>query len=231
MSLLVEDLDRDIVSYIENPNDFRNLLVVNKYFKELVFDDDFFKEWKLLKSKRMSSIFVSNFLRACELGCFKICKYLYHKETSCINDGINDSEAFTLACTNGNMSLIRWIFQLKGGISASTLFQIFIRACCDGNVELAKFIYQLTVDLNIKKDTVSFLFGISCKDGGFELAKWLHQTYKELDIHVNNDFAFKWSFKKGHTYITEWLFELNKEYFYRSSNKEIAEILKTILNE
>lgn len=236
-SLLLEDLDKVIIQHIETPDDFRNLLTVNEYFKKLVFDDDFFKEWKRLfceartrfEAEGISLKKSTIFLLVCKLGCFKICKYLYHKEVSYINKNAFNDDAFSLACVSGNMSLIKWLFQKKEEISTGTLLSTFRFSCRTGNLELAKFIHQS--NLNFQQNDISFLFATCCSFGIFKLIKWLYQSYKEINVHINNNFAFRWSFKKGHIHITKWLFELKKDSFYKSSDKEIAEIIKTIEKE
>ena len=110
MHLVSKDVDLIIAEYIECPNDFRNLLLVNKYCNKLVYDNLLFKEWKCLFSKGKIS-----FINACKHGCLEICKYLFIKDKVDIH--AENDWAFSSSCGNGHLEVAKWLYQLDGKIN------------------------------------------------------------------------------------------------------------------
>ena len=49
-----------------------------------------------------------------------------------------------------------------------------------------------------------------CELGDLEIAKWMIHTdnHNEIDIHTNDDYAFKYACKKGHLELAKWLISL-----------------------
>ena len=78
---------------------------------------------------------------------------------------------------------------------------------------------------------------MSCNNNNLEVAKWLWSLNQNINIHANNEFAFKLSCEDRHIKVVKWLWSLshnidihaNNEYAFRwscnNSNLEVAKWL------
>ena len=62
-------------------------------------------------------------------------------------------------------------------------------------------------------------FNEACQNGNLKLAKELYETNK-IDIHFNNESAFKWSCRYGQIEIAKWLLTLDGKIDIHSNNDE-----------
>ena len=52
---------------------------------------------------------------------------------------------------------------------------------------------------------------ICCETGDLELLKILY-TFPNIDVHTNNDYAFRLSCSNGHLYVAQWLCSIEPSY-------------------
>ena len=146
MHLVFKDIDSIIAEHIECSNDFRNLLLVNKYCNKLVYDNPLFKEWKFLFSKGKI-----NFVNACKYGCLEICKYLLIKD----NIHIDNNYTFRPSYNNDNLEEPKWLRQLEGNIDiCHYINELFIWSRGNGNIEMIKWLFQLTFICQLRNSKV-----------------------------------------------------------------------------
>ena len=74
----------------------------------------------------------------------------------------------------------------------------------DTNIELFE-----TVKNNLDHDKIQSLFIESCKRGALMIAKELLKSNFNIDIHSNNEEAFRFACVQGHLEIAQWLWQLD----------------------
>ena len=75
----------------------------------------------------------------------------------------------------------------------------------DHNIELFELIKS-----NLDKNKIQLLFTESCKKGQLLIIKWLWQLEQNINIHANDEFAFRLACEKGHLEVIKWLWQLDQ---------------------
>jgi hypothetical protein len=110
--------------------------------------------------------------------------------------------------------LAKWLYNYSlsnqnGKININILEDwAFVFACNFGHIEVAKWLYSLG---GISISSINRAFCYSCEDGKLEVAKWLFDLDKQINIHADNDYAFKMACMNGHINVSKWLYSLNNK--------------------
>lgn len=124
-----------------------------------------------------------------------------------------DNDKITIAIKNKPDKLIDFI---KNNIN-----NIFGQACKQNNKRIAEWLYDLKKELIPDNNTVdilengNILFCIVCANGYKDIAEWLYYLSKthekqKINIHVDNDYPFRYSCQYGHKDTAEWLYSISK---------------------
>jgi len=58
-----------------------------------------------------------------------------------------------------------------------------------------------------RDEHINSYFSESCKNGHLEMAQWLY-SFGGVDIHANNEKAFRFACYRGHLEVAQWLYSL-----------------------
>src|SRR6056297_1461905 len=145
-----------------------------------------------------------HFINACKKGHFNTAKQLYIDHSNVIDIHYNDEEAFRLSCLYGHIEIAKWLIQL--GHEEGRPIDIHARyesafcfSCGNGNLEVAKWLIQLTFPKVIQRGSTGAppQYG---KDEGYP-----------IDIHAQDEYAFRLSCGNGHLEIVKWLIQLGQD--------------------
>ena len=193
MSILLADLDSTILSYCDLEDDFFNVMLINQHYYKLVINNDLFLDWKLIcrKISKRRGVVRDKFQAACQYGCIMYCKYLLKKYP--INLHKYEDSPFGISCKNGHLHIAKWLMEISNNAKQ-----------------------KITININC-------VFGWSCYYGKFDIVKWLidlsnKDDYYKINIHDDDEFAFKFSCNNGHFDIAKWLIELSNKDGYKKIN-------------
>ena len=189
MSILLEDLDLIILADCDLEDDLFNIVMVNHYYYDLIHKNKLFLEGK--KAHADSKVHIKNINRKFQLACYHDCmlyaKYLLSKHSK-INIYADNECAFRWSCSNGKLDVAKWLIELSGQEKYQKI-----------NIN------ELRMRLGDRKrynprDTANFR---------------IYSLNKKINIHADNDFAFKKSRDHGFTEITNWLIDLSNQPGYK----------------
>lgn len=217
MSLIIRDLDNLIISFARIST-LKNLILVNKSYADIVHKQPIFKQWRNLSRIEINNI-GNIFCMACYMGYLEYAKYLYGNYTIFVR--CNNDAAFIGSCVNGHLDIAKWLVGLNNCIKINTCSQFNeIEARFQyREMELSDFIN--TTRMNSRDIYFSLLsiklnaFARCCQRGHLDVAKWLIQMSdsndeNKIDIHSDNEAAFRWSCKNGYMNVAKWLVELGE---------------------
>lgn len=101
----------------------------------------------------------------------------------------------------------RWlnVWKCEGRLTPENVFEAFVMACVQGLQKTAKWLYPYAQGPECGWD---YIFAKTCRFGHLKLVRWLHRVRPNLNIHHNDDKAFRGACKGGHPRIAQWLFSL-----------------------
>lgn len=134
-----------------------------------------------------------HFWYMCEKRHIKMMKWM-HKFCDVDLKGIGE---WISICRESDMALA-----LENSASNVTSKNNFEYACKYGHLDVAKCLYEFGIKTDFNR-----AFGFACSFGQIEVAKWLVELGK-INIHYDDDYAFRWSYLNDHLDIAKWLFDL-----------------------
>ena len=163
------------------------------------------------------------FRYSCENGHLAIAKWLYSIDRD-INIHADKQYAFRWACINGHLDVLQWLYSFKSikKYAKSQSINRFAWTCRNGYFDVAQWLYSIgKIDIHHNNEQA---FTWSCMNGHLEIAQWLYklgmirshstdssssswtdkQQYR-IDIHANDDIAFKSATNNGHDNVVQWL--------------------------
>lgn len=142
------------------------------------------------------------FEHACESGYFEMIKWIY--SLGDININTNNDSYFMTACENNHTELVYWIYSLGDVNIYSDMENMnpFQFACTYNNLELAKWFYNMNKSYPYEYNEI---FQMTCELGALKTAKWLYNI-ANIDIHSNNETAFKNACYEGYLETAQWLY-------------------------
>lgn len=186
----IAEIENIILSYVDNFDDYHRLILVNKYFYDIVANDRMYVEFRNFHlAQKKFYIYANitmtfnyryrqdNFLKACRNGYLQVAKYLFKKYRNNINIHTDNEYAFRSACENGHIELVKWLLSLQnihGKINIHIDDEYAFRLACEnGHIELVKFLYSVDNTINVCA-CEEYAFRYSCIKGHLEVAKWIY---------------------------------------------------------
>lgn len=130
------------------------------------------------------------------------------------NVSINFNKIFKISCKKGSLKIAKWIYQNDNNIIWKCSYgKCFYDICFGEFIDFAVWFKNILDGDKINPfDTYDckYLFAKLCESGKFDIAKWLYDNYK-INIHVLDDYAFRWSIINGHFKISKWLYYLDEK--------------------
>ena len=155
MSIILKDLDTTIINYCDVESDYKNILLINKYYNNIIMNDNLFLDLKrIIEMKIKTKNKTKLFIETCRMGLKFFAKYLLLKHK--INIHMDNEHAFRLSCANGHIETVKYLIEL-------------------GNQANYK-------QINIHADD-EFAFRWSCGNGYIEMVKtWKHSFQFNLPV-------------------------------------------------
>lgn len=221
----IPEIEAMILQYLNKLTDYKQLILVNKYFHQIINNDPIFLNLKKFSvdsptsvSFRMSrnrngrNYHERIFLRACYFGYYETAKYFLLTYADKINEDFCIKIGFNDACFTNHFDIAKWLFSLNDKIKISTKnYSAFSMACQSGNLERAINLYQFHKN---NQHNYNITFQLTCLFGHLDVAKWLYSLNNRIDITDNNDIAFKncIQFYPLSPEIIKWLCSIHDEY-------------------
>ena len=105
MNLVIPDIDKYILDLVDLRS-LANLILVNKYFYELISTKPIMGQWKCIINMKSESI-NSIFIQACAVGFLEYAIYLVNEID--IDIHVYNDYAFRWSCRNGHLKLTQWL--------------------------------------------------------------------------------------------------------------------------
>lgn len=155
--------------------DYINLRLVNKYFNNLVLSVPIVKVRAKLIYRMKNRPDADKFIVCCANGFIDDASTIL-----CITQidiSVHDNEAFKQSCENGHIDVAKWLIKNdKEKSIGSCLQQSFNRACANGCLDMAKW-----------------------------LRRPIHGYWININIHFDQDYAFRLACCNGHLNVIQWL--------------------------
>lgn len=227
----IPEIECMIIDNLDFPKDVRILMLVNKYYYELIRQNLLFMEFKRFHTNKHKYFLreksykekpfdenYHNFYLACKYHYPLIAKYLLRKYL--INVRENDDYAFRLSCIGGDLNFVKFLFEFDKNINIHNRNELAFRVSCKyGNLEIAQWLYFLDNKIDVHTDN-EYAFRISCKNGYIDVAKWLYSLDNKINIRMNNDEIFKIACRSGHIKIAKWLCTICDKYSFTMKLRE-----------
>lgn len=153
----IKEIEEIILSHLNTPIDFFQLMLINKYFCKNVNDNIIFSEFKNFSCTRLEVYRIctklnEKFLKACQYNYPHAAKYLLEKYTDKINIHIENEYAFRWSCSNDHLEIAKWLYSLDHKINIHVYCdEAFKQSCKNGRVKVALWLasicdkYKLTI--------------------------------------------------------------------------------------
>ena len=148
----VAEMEYLILQYLDPMDDYKNLMLVNKYYKEILESNKLYQDLRLFNSKALyRGRHIINFDRACQFGYFDLAQYLYSKYESIrqTDNGITIRNC----CFTNQLEIANWlstmIKQQKKRIHPWYLREAFQSCCKKRNIEMTKWLSELDNHLHV----------------------------------------------------------------------------------
>lgn len=179
---------------------------------------------------------MNEFINYCKKGDLNAAKDFFIRNPS-TKISTNNYEAFVVACINGNIDIVQWLYSIKSSVinrscnfselvddiiesgSKEVLVIIknikniefsnknFVDACKFGWFNIVKLIYFSKND-NDNLYNFNEAFSFACENGHILIAKWLLEKKSNINISAFSEYAFRKACENGHYEIAKWLYNL-----------------------
>jgi hypothetical protein len=191
-----------MTSIIDLPREIINKILVGYLDKEDIKNCHYASNYFHVLSEFQKNI-IGGWDYCIIMGKIDESKYLYEK-----NNGLfSITRSIQIACSNGHLELLKWLYSLTQYIHEAYSIYIFLNCACFNNyLDVAKWLHTVHRFYDAKKNT--YLFEDCCKRGLLNIAQWI---YEKLSL---NNYNFKDLFeiccKKESLDIVKWLWSISK---------------------
>ena len=239
MSIIIEDLDGLIISFLDLP-EYVGFMQTNNYYYQKIKSMKLIMEWNMMKqiNKSLNGIFIS----ACKKGFITYAKSLMNRYKIDIN--VCSKSDFSIICKNGHFEIAKWLIVLneEKGYPKINIQDAFFLPNREYRLnekffEIAKWLIDLGENHGYERinihDSDDYAFRLCCYNGNMEIAKWLidlgeNHGYGRINIHASPGFNYimKNAFNACHdTYpeMARWLIDLGENHGYGKYDDKIVE--------
>lgn len=212
------EIEKMILDLLNPITDYPKLIVVNKYYHELITNFEIYL--KLKEVINHGGTFAPNKINnycviACILGHLEIAKSFYDFDCKLNNKRILIS-TFKLekSCESGHFEVIKWLCELDPSIISKFSFKY---ACLSGNLEIVKYFFSKEFEnfkINIHTHSEE-PFIISCERGYWDIAKYLlslEETHGKINVKNLNEKTFRKITKYNQFEIAKQVYSLGKNH-------------------
>ena len=210
--IIYKDVDLYFIKLLIDHNEIKflkKISQVNKKYNIIINEKledfyGFFKKYNLNENNR------DLLNESIKYGKLDVCKYICSYKYMICGSAYT---RFKTSCEYGHLDIAKWLWKIYGGFRGC--FLAFESACVNGHLNIMKWLYEMN-NYNIIVN-YSNVFMYSCENGHIEAANWLLNNFnKKINIHHEDEYAFRWSCHNGHLNIAKWLYKLGKH-----SNSEV----------
>ena len=241
MSIILEDLDQVIISFLDL-YEYVGLMQTNNYYYQKIKSTKLITEWNTIKQKNKSlnGIFKS----ACKKGFITYAKSLVNRYDKKINSDFD--KILSVVCKNSHFEIAKWLINLNEScgypkINIQIGFFVFRTQYCLSNnyFKIAKWLIDLGENNGYERINIhehnDYAFRLCCYNGNIEIAKWLinlgeNHGYGRINIHASvflyNDYIMENAFKacrNSYPEMARWLIDLGENHGYGKYDDKIIE--------
>ena len=215
------ELEYLIFEYLDPIDDYKSLILVNKYYKEMIQKDDTFL--KLKKIYELIKCYCLDTKK--EIGSFE--KYIKFGTFQCHSHGCYENYECTIKfCGIGTPDYV--FFR-----PCHDKYCRYLIACMFGWLKIIKYLslrinrLRMTAnDFIWEVDSTNFDFKMVCFFGYLEIAKWMYDTRKEtlssVKLSFDNDNALFIACTNDQLEMAKWLCTLEPKYKIHEKKGELV---------
>lgn len=203
----IPEIEDIIISYLSPIEDFKKIIQINTYYHQLISTNLIYCEFKEFWQNNLNMNFVNNystlfvregaFITACMNNYLHVAKYLYSKYSQEINIHAFDDLLFRYCCSNGHLDVVKFLMSLDGKIDIHARNDAaFFWSCSEGHLEIIKWLYYNEFPIPLENS------------GEVKITSQENPNKIKINIHANNEFAFRISCEYGHLQVAQWLYDL-----------------------
>ena len=103
-----------------------------------------------------------------------------------------------LACSNNNLDIIIWLYEIKSDINLEIYDNIIFENCCQiGSYQICEWLWD-----KLNPESIALIlancFYLACINNNLKIAEWLYGKNYQFNISENNEEIFVSYCKKGY---------------------------------
>lgn len=181
----IPEIEEIIFSYLDPITDFKQLVLVNKYYHSIISNQynelkNYFKNEKYnhFFGFRIISKIDKMFIKACRYGSLNVVKYIYSKYKNIIDIHMDDEYAFQNGCINGNLEIVKYLLSLDDKIDIHANNDLAFKwSCLNGHLEISKFIFSL--DNKINHEVINNVLRSAVHRGDSHIIEWVRSLHNK----------------------------------------------------
>lgn len=173
--------------------------------------------WLALDGENTVDYYNDAFKMSCKYGHLDVAKWLYATELVDFSQDYLGIMILGQVCRDRQQHVVEWLITLPEvevsywyyGVDCDTGLETFVKMCENGWIDLAKWMHQYLVDHKSNIDYCDAFMSAYLYDQ-VEVVDWLYSIAgEEIDLHEDNDRAFKRACLHGNLDILKWLMSVD----------------------
>lgn len=134
---------------------------------------------------------------------------------------------FHMSCRCGHLEIAKWLYELSGEKEQDRILALqscdslefnFQRVCEEGPLALVEWLCHLGfTSQEFSLQTLNKAFTHACYGGCWEIVSWL--LNQGVDIHTDNELAFRYCCQNGDLFMAQWLYNLGRKIDIHAENE------------